>query len=599
MSADVASSSILRWFCGRLDERSRPWGEAILAELGEVRGRGQKLLWVLGGAAVMMRMLARQWLFPGSRKLTADPLDAATRPPRRWPPYVFVLLILSLFALPQFREALSIVRGGVTTFRNFNPKPDPAQFERAASKARAEKNAPVLALLAMSASDIRQQRQLSDEAIALDPSLTWINSAIIQRDRDVLPYAVGADSYSALQRAALIDAERRVAALEQWDPGNAVPYLLEGDLRLKRVSIPFTNPFEYEQRLAREGEASLTETPQESFQLHRSWIAAMDRAFSAPRYDSYLPRRVKLASAAPEAFGSSAPWMTVAAFMSHPIPNMRNMRSYADILVGPDAHARDWRMESRVAPDGHRYRVSVPQELPPSYGDPRRIHNYWRVSLFGARMGLGAKTDIEHLIASAIETIGARPLQVALRKTGQAEQAEQIGSRLQQLLNDRSEVMLENQLRGSANRMYERLAIAVDAAAYLAILALLLWTVPLAYTLSRPLWNRSPAGRLDRALRALACWMPAFAFVCLGVVLACYWPFARFYQAFIASPERYDYRAFENFYGFIFLPGLLHEFWYFKSGAYVAWWASIALLVGLAAWRVPHIFRGHPAMRTS
>jgi len=583
MSAGAATFSILRWFCGRLDERSRPWGEAMLAELDEVRGRGARIFWALGGATFMARMLARQWLFPGSRKLAADPLDAATRPPRRWPPYVFVVLILALFALPQFREALSIVRGSVLTFRNFSPRPLPADVQRAANKARSEKNAPVLAWLAMHASDPQQQRQLADEAITLDPNLTWINTVFIRGDTNVLPYGRSVDSYSPVQRAAMADAERRVAALEQSDPNNALPYLLEADLALYRTAAPYSNPLVYEQRLARNPVA----------------LAAMDKAFSAARYDSYLQRLVLLSRLAPDAFGSSAPWMTVAAFMSHPIPNLTNLRTYANYRVGPDAHVGRYKLELRVASDGHHYRVYVPSELPPSFGDPSRMSSYWKVALFGERMQLGG-VDIEKLIASSVQATAYRPLQVALQKSGQAEQAQAIGFRLQRLENDPREFSAQNRMLADASQTYTWLAIAVDAAAYLAVLILLLWIIPLAYVAVRPLWNASSAGRLDRALRAASRWTPAAAFVCLGVVLACYWPFARFYQAFIASPEKYDYRAFENsFYGFIFLPNLLHEFWYFHSGANVAWWATITLLVALAAWRVPHIFRARPAAQHS
>src|ERR1700688_4974943 len=104
-SALALSTRMLRWFILRLRPDARPWGEAIVAELNFVPGRLAALGWAGGGILMMTRLLLKQWCGALRRPLTpGEELQAATRPPRRWPPIVFVLLALALLLSPELRK---------------------------------------------------------------------------------------------------------------------------------------------------------------------------------------------------------------------------------------------------------------------------------------------------------------------------------------------------------------------------------------------------------------------------------------------------------------------------------------------------------------
>ncbi|HEU5402228.1 MAG TPA: hypothetical protein VFU86_12775, partial [Terriglobales bacterium] len=462
-------SRVLRWFCDRLDERHRPWGEAMLAELDHLEGTSERLVWAFGGVTVMTRMLMKQWFHAGTRSFSGgDILISGAKPPRRrWLPILFALLSVILLFVPEVRQAISVVSASLGAMRGSLAISE-SRLEHVFARGTRDRNAQLVALAAISSSDEAHQRAWADEAIRLDPNLTWINSVVISRAAE----RVLNSNLAPQQRIeGLADARQRVASLEAWDPGNAVPYLLEAELAVKDPDIFW--------KAEQHGVSLLNTEP--------GWLSAMHKAFAAERYDSYRKRRFELGRVAPEAFGSSAAWSTVIGLINHPIPNLMMLRAFGDYLVGEDARrGSGWPAAQRVA-DDTTTPVQVPVDLPASFGDPARMSNYWQAALFGERMQL-ADTNIEKLIGIAIEIPAYRSLMVAAQRTHQPELETAIGYRLRQLNHEA--LASQNPGRRSEADAIAWLAGLISLATLIAILSATLLALSAAYHVAGLVWEK-------------------------------------------------------------------------------------------------------------
>ncbi len=149
--------------------------------------------------------------------------------------------------------------------------------------------------------DINIARRAAGSAIALDPHLTWISARFAQAQTPAL------------------DPAPWIARLKAWDPGNAFPYLLEagqvfdltcsgggGDSSGNEKASPRTIAVESDFRLP------------------------MQKAFAAPRYDSYATQRFQLDRAILRQQGWDRPDLLIQAVGSRPIPNLQAIRAYAE-----------------------------------------------------------------------------------------------------------------------------------------------------------------------------------------------------------------------------------------------------------------------------
>jgi len=206
----------------------------------------------------------------------------------------FLALSLGLFLVPQFREALQ-----TTTSIWIARKPQPGipahTFHALAAAAQREHDAGTLAFLAMRSQDKEESVRLAEQAVALDPGLTWILSV------------------AGSPRSQISDAW--LERLERWDPENAFPYVLHADI----LTLPAA--------------LSASRISEEMLTTNTEFRKLMARAFAAGHYDSYLDRRLDLDREVMRRHNIGDPLLLLVGFQSHAVPHF-----YMDYSAQAYAH---------------------------------------------------------------------------------------------------------------------------------------------------------------------------------------------------------------------------------------------------------------------
>lgn len=290
--------------------------------------------------------------------------------PRR--PWVWAALILSLafFALFGFRQALatlSIPLGrGSWSDRAFSAR-TLDQMER---QAIVQADSRALAFVALHHPDIKTAAGAAEKAIALDPHLTWISARFAQVHTPAL------------------DPVPWIARLKAWDPDNAFPHLLEAG----QAFDPLPLGVAWERRDA-------TLAPPRTIAIGSGFRQPMQKAFAAPRYDSYASQRFELDRSILLQQGWDRPDVLIQAIGSRPIPNLLAVRIYAEYLVLDlgEAAEKAGRLEEAAA-------------------------QYQNAAQFGVHMQQGAP-GIERLVAMGIRQESYEHIVALLRLQGRPEQA--------------------------------------------------------------------------------------------------------------------------------------------------------------------------------
>jgi hypothetical protein len=295
--------------------------------------------------------------------------------PRR--PWVWAALVLSLalLALPGFRQALNTISLPLKTDlleEGFFSTRTLAQMER---QAAAQADARALAFVALHHPDINEAARAAEKAIALDSHLTWISARfarVYPLDHDPAPW---------------------IARLKAWDPDNAFPYLLEAGVHVDKASL----------------RATWMEL-RHSFSTEADLRLSMQKAFAAPKYDTYTTQRFELDRAVFLQQGWDRPDLLMFAEAARPFPNLLVTRTYAQYLVmdAGGAAEKAGRNEEAAA-------------------------QYRTVAQFGVRMQRGSSDLIERLIGIAIREISNKRLLPLLRHQGRTEEAVLMESELADL----------------------------------------------------------------------------------------------------------------------------------------------------------------------
>ncbi|HET9400391.1 MAG TPA: hypothetical protein VFO34_05530, partial [Candidatus Acidoferrales bacterium] len=226
-----------------------------------------------------------------------------------------------------------------------------SQSQLAALGREGERNhdASLLAFVAMFSKPAEALRY-ADEAVAADPSLAWIYFEIRHR------WPQAAEN----SEAEFVD---RMRKLEAAEPDNAVSYLAEAETYFASAE-PHLSP-------ARLGEAA------QEMEKNPAWLAAMQKALSAPRYDSYASRRFDLVLSVMRERRMERPIDLMYAEAATPIPDLYNLRVFliSSVLKRAEASAAS--------------------------GDVRGAQKQYRdVILFSQRMRrAGSSSTIENLMA--------------------------------------------------------------------------------------------------------------------------------------------------------------------------------------------------------
>jgi hypothetical protein len=243
------------------------WGHAMLNELHHVEGDWSALLWSLGGAGVLAKHAMLAVILPGSHRRTVSTASELFEKegPMRKPALAIiascVVTSLLFFLAPVFRQAFCVslaqwhdvfhVQRALGYLRA-----DP-ELEKLAKQAEQNHDPELLAFVAMRGPNQSESVRFADEAVGLDPHLTWL-------------YATVAVHWSSFP-----EPDRWVPALQKFDTQNALPYLITAE----RIDVD---------QVIRES------VPHRVEDEPAAWKDAMAGAFQSSKLDDYLDRRKEI-----------------------------------------------------------------------------------------------------------------------------------------------------------------------------------------------------------------------------------------------------------------------------------------------------------------
>jgi hypothetical protein len=258
-------------------QHAAEWGRAMLGELHHVEGDWAAFMWAVGGAGMLTKRALFSLLIPGQ----SDPIapsegkffakENAMRKSTLIAAAVCLAACLLFFAAPSFRQGfeISMAQGGslISTLRGHSDHGDSRPgfvrkaghaFTQVVDQARKNHDAEGLAFAAVHHWGAPESAGLADEAVRMDPNLTWIYTFVVGRKWSV-PCST---SFLPLPD------EEWVSKLEQFDPQNALAHLMLA----QRIRI-------LDGKCLPGGEAS-----------NPAWLSAMAVAFASSKLDTYDDR---------------------------------------------------------------------------------------------------------------------------------------------------------------------------------------------------------------------------------------------------------------------------------------------------------------------
>jgi hypothetical protein len=386
-------------------EESRDWGQALTAELDEIEKPLDALTWALGGLMLFTRAsVAHLWSWlklPAGARLSRTSLPLGTNPhifPKRSHLFTAMVLIITaaVLVLPQSREAISTVRESWTGYQASSS--DLRILEKLAARAEKQKDARMLAFIALNLPDRERGIILADRAVALDPSLSWI-------------YASRVSS----QDFALLTKER-VAKLLAADPNNAFAQLIA----VQSVYVPrYMALLSRHTQTDRETEAVVSGDP--------DWAAHMDLAFRARRYDSYFDRDWRLTQEVWNHEPSLSASLIFNSTWIHSFPDALSINTYSNRLIRSA-------QEASSAGDAERAKSLLSQ-----------------MDSFGRLMTDQAEMDIERFEGLTLSRRATAALQDLYARSGNSSEATAAADRLNQI-NSRRNALMGNSAGWTNNR---------------------------------------------------------------------------------------------------------------------------------------------------
>jgi hypothetical protein len=331
-----------------------------------------------------------------------------------------------------------------------------------------------LAFLAMRSRDEQTSRRLADQAIALDPSLTWILSEV--------PFSTS---------------PARFEQLERWDPDNAVPYLLHAD---------------YLERSAQVAEKKDQNTIlSEMLAGKPEFVELVNRGFAAPHYDSYLGSRLALDREVMRKYDIAEPMLLLAGVQWHHFPAAGN---YAEWIIAAA------KMTSSSA------------DLRPL------VEARQRVVRFGQRMESQSLSPLERESGVSLQLRAGKDLVPMLREQGKIEEAETLAYSLHHLNQSlQRDMVLEAALLDPhmtpmyrANPFNPGVIIHIGSLVFSLALALLAASVFY-------LRLRQTQGGTVVALPRMISYAPVLLFTAALTLLVTYMPYARIFRMYMVGQE--------------------------------------------------------------
>ena len=249
------------------------WGRGIESELIHVEGNWAALIWAVGGAGVLAKHAMLALILPSNHRRTvasASELFAKEIPMRKATLTATALCVaasLLFFLALVFRQAFQVSLAQWHDVLHINqrwqgPGPD-SELAALAKKAEQNHDAEALAFVAMRHWDPSESVRLAEEAVHVDPDLTWV-------------YGFIAAQYSSFPQF-----DRWVSDLEKYDPQNAFPYFIVAEkIDIAEVGHRTKPPTVFARGIT--FEPRNYESP--------VWRTAMAVAFLSPKLDTYRDR---------------------------------------------------------------------------------------------------------------------------------------------------------------------------------------------------------------------------------------------------------------------------------------------------------------------
>jgi hypothetical protein len=538
-----------RWALGCVvrhwPEENRAWGLALAAEIDETRSAFETVRWSFGGIMLFSSSVlssAWKWInLPAGSSLSggADGLKEPSLLPKR--SRVFTAAVLAaaamLLGLPEGREAIRTVQASWQNYQRMDS--DPRSLDKLAARAEKQNDASTLAFVALSTGDPKRAEALTERAAALDPQFIWV--------------------YGSRNHGPDYDPPREewLARLKAADPDNAVPYLLEA----YAVAGPHVEKLYYGHGPKDAGF--------EAVESNSKWMALMERAFGAPRYDSYFDKHCQLTRAVWSREKNLSPMVVLSGLWAHAIPSLLNLRIFAEVKIHEAQKAR-------------------------AAGDLKRAESLLnQVDTFGVRMADGSETDIEKLIAWALSRGADKELAALYSSAGRTEDERRVTTRLDQMERLKEMRLANNPSRGArTTHTFRREAILVEGFGILCVVAAL---ATLAGILPLELWPRKVRDT-KTIWRRVACWAadyaPVILLVACGAFLVSFLPFQRVFEEYRASKSALSDREplMEAMWGLLEIPRYLTG-----TNASVSTWTFVTVV--LSALLVFVLARGFYRMR--
>jgi hypothetical protein len=398
---------------------------------------------------------------------------------------LFLVWAIAFFFIPDFRQSFRapfISTANQPWFVVGGPLPDKL-LEQTAKRAEQGRDGRTLAFVALRYPVSAEGARLADEAVALDPQYTWIYYSLIN------PYREQANPVS----------DRWCAKLQAWDPDNAIPYLVAAETISYKRGSNWPAPHVLE-ALAKETE----------------WQQVMQKAFAAPRYDSYVLRRFNLERSWLIEHDLARADILLWSTASYPIPSLLNIRTYSQFLV-----------------------KKLGKEAEEAKKLPEALNDYWTVAHFGERMQLSGVSLLERLIAAAVQFDAYDRLVPLLRQMNRPDEAATADYARAQMHQQLATLQGRDPLAQSSN--YNWAALMVHLFAGLTVIFGVCTLLTVGYVNAKRWIRPEKKGRVFQFLTVAENYMPILFFLaCLGLYIS-YYPFAQnFHYYLTASGDIHD-----------------------------------------------------------
>ncbi|HTQ96078.1 MAG TPA: hypothetical protein VMH89_04695, partial [Candidatus Acidoferrum sp.] len=476
-------------------ESSRQWGQAMLAELGEISEPTAAMHWALGGLVVFSRALGERFLdwiqMPAGSGFSGTELTSNGQGPRfpkhsRLATAVVLLAAAGLLFLPIGREAVGTIKASWHGFRPTGS--DVRDLEKLAAKAEKEKDARTLAFVALSYSfdypEPRRAMEYADKAVALDPSLVWI-------------YASHYHTPEVMSQMT-----ERLEKLKQADPDNAFAYLVLARSKSGNgLQVKYRTPDQISEALIQNG----------------AWKQEMDAAFRAPKFDGYFQKHEELSQETWRKYPTLSPTLIAVPLWQHTSLDFMELRTYTDLRVKQALQAEE---------------AGNIQEAEKQLGEVVRV---------GKMMASAKGSEVERMFGAGVYKRGLGGFEKLYQATGNESGLNATRTQLQQVeAESNSKVQSYVGWRENIAKEFRRLAMLVQRSAILCMVLVIAVVLSLAMLEAGRIFRWKPSSPGRRTMGFVADYGPVFLLLSCGVMLWSFRPIAEAFEQYRTAEQNHS-----------------------------------------------------------